>query len=325
MTPSFGFLLFFGVAIARDCADLAELEWAVTDAEWWVEDAEFFFKMDCPEPVPDEIRLDRVPRDLHRVECSLAGGDQQCARTTSQYRRLAQSWQRRAKRQAGSIIQRKARCDAATRDLQTAKDELERAQQALEACRNPPAPVPIGGVAGGSGEPPVIMYQSRPYYGGRLVVGVNEEAFMNKVRAGQAKRGYCQKDLETMEWRNSDTCREGAARGSRNNIGFDIIVEFDEKRQSSTWDFDFGVDFGLGGAIFVDGQMIHSYGGDTWWATKENHANHLGFTHNFTQGRHQLEIIGAEKCCDGPSRVKFCSNCNGRQQDMEVVSIDALT
>jgi hypothetical protein len=323
MTPSFGFLLFFGVAVARECADLADLEWQVTDAEWWVEDAQFFFEADCPEPVPDKIRLDRVPRDLHRVECSLAGGAQQCTRTTSQYRRLAQSWQSRAKRQAGSLIQRKARCDAATRELETAKEQLERAQQAVEACKNPQAP--IGGVAGGDFSP-TITYKSLYYRGSKLAGEGEGEArkFVTAVRSGKPGRGYCQKELDTLDYRNSETCKEGSTRGSTRNIGFDIIVNFMEKRKSSTWHFDFGVDFGMGGVIYVDNQLVESHGGDIWWARNEQHANHLGFTHTFTEGEHTLEIIGAEKCCDGPSRVKFCSDCNGRQQDMEVVSIDAL-
>lgn len=319
MTPSFGFLLFFGVAVARECADLAELEWEVTDAEWWVEDAQYFFDLDCPEPVPDTIRLDRVPRGLHHVECSLAGGAQQCARTTSQYRRLAKSWQSRAKRQAGSIIKRKARCDEATRELDTAKEQLERAQQAVEECKAPPlassnaSPVGIASTP----QPPTITYKSLPYLGPRLVIGSADE-FVAHVRGGQTKQGYCQTTLDTLEYKNTNTC----SRGSRRNIGFDIIVEFEEK-SGSMWHFDFGVDFGLGGVIFVDGQKIKSYGGDIWWARNENHANHLGFSYNFTRGRHQLELIGAERCCDGPSRAKFCSNCQ-TETDMKVVSIEHL-
>jgi len=310
--------------VARECADLEELEWEVTDAEWYVEDAQFFFDMDCPEPVPDKIRLDQVPRNLHHVECSLAGGAQQCARTTSQYRRLAKSWQSRVKRQAASIIQRKARCDEATQELDTAKEQLERAQQAVEACKAPPPPLassnasPIGIAAASS--PPKITYTSLPYYGPSLVIGHADE-FVARVRGGQTRQGYCTTTLDSLEFRNTITC----GRGSRRNIGFDIIVEFDEKRGGSEWDFDFGVDFGLGGVIFVDGEKVKSYGGDIWWARRENHANHLGFRHNFTQGRHKLELIGAEKCCDGPSRVKFCSNCNARSDEMEVVSIASLT
>jgi len=311
------------VAVAKQCADLEELEWAVTDAEWWVEDAQFFFGMDCPEPIPNEIRLDRVPRDLHRVQCSLAGGAQQCARTTSQYRRLAKSWQSRAKRHAGSIIQRKARCDDATRELKNAKAQLERAQQAVEACKGGNSGgSPIGGVSGGTFQPK-ITYTSLPYYGPRLDTRTTESVrnFVNRVRGAKTRQGYCQKELEKLEYRNSATC----SGGKRNHIGFDIVVEFEEQRESSEWHFDIGVDFGLGGVIFVDGQQVSAYRGDIWWRRSENHANHLGFNYTFSQGQHTLELLGAEKCCDGPSRVKFDRNGNGRRQDMELVSIDALT
>lgn len=178
MAPSFVFFVFFGVAVARDCADLAELEWAVTDAEWYVEDAEYFFELDCPEPVPDAVRLDRVPRQLHRVECSLADGARECARTTSQYRRLAKSWQSRVKRQAGSTIKRKARCDAATQELNTAKEQLESAKQALETCKAPaPAPQPVdlivgvNSIAQGSccAPPGYLAEDTNKGYGGKYV------------------------------------------------------------------------------------------------------------------------------------------------------------
>jgi len=318
MTPSFGFLLFFGVAVARECADLAELEWEVTDAEWYVEDAQYFFEWDCPEPVPDTIALTQVPRPLHHVECSLEGGTQQCARTTSQYRRLAKSWQSRVKRQAGSIIKRKARCVEATRELERAKEQLERAQQALEACKNPQG----GGGFGSSGaasKAPTIRYKSLKYTGHRLVIG-KADHFVNAIRGGQSGNGYCETTLDSLEYRNTRTCH----RGSRRDIGFDIIIEFNEKNPNgSKWHFDFGVDFGLGGVIFVDGQKVKSYAGDIWWNMNTNRANHLDFEYEFSQGRHQLEILGAEKCCDGPSQVTFCSNCE-TETDMKVVSIENL-
>jgi len=319
MTPSFGFLFFFGVAAARVCADLDVLEWDVTDAEWYVEDAQWFFDMDCPHPVPDSFRLDRVPRELHRVECSHAGGPAECARKTSQYSRLAKSWQSRVKRQASHEIKEKARCIEATRELETAKAQLERAQQALEECRGGGGGGDKG-IAGVDEQPPTITYKSLPYTGPRLVIGKADE-FVARIRSGQTKQGYCEVQLDTLEYRNTQTC----SRGSRRDIGFDIIIEFEERaKQGSTWHFDFGVDFGLGGAIFVDGQKVKSYAGDIWWARRENHANHLGFKYDFPQGRHQLELIGAEKCCDGPSRVKFCSNCQ-TEADMQVVSIQTLT
>jgi len=326
MTPSFGFLLFFGVAVARECADEAELEWQVTDAEWYVEDAQWFFDMDCPEPVPDSFRLDRVPRALHRVECSLAGGRQECTTKTAQYNRLAKSWQSRVKRQASHEIKQKSRCIEATRELATAKEQLEAAQEALEKCRGGGGD---RGIAGVDDEPfvetpPEIMYKSLPYYGDKLVMG-KEDEFVERIRSAKTKEGYCEKALESVEYDNSKTCSRGWFKGgARKNIGYDITIEFDERaKQGSTWHFDIGVDFGLGGAIFVDGQKVKAYAGNLWWARRENHANHLGFKYDFPQGRHKLELIGAESCCDGPSRVKFCSNCQ-TEANMKVVSIQNL-
>lgn len=118
----------------KECAEkMFELEQNFQDAQWEVQDNEDFVEWDCPngEPVPDMITLDRVPRDLHRVSCPT----RECKRAVSRYNRVAVSWERRVKRLARDMIQRRERCNEALRYLAEAREKLEAAREALEYCK----------------------------------------------------------------------------------------------------------------------------------------------------------------------------------------------
>jgi len=158
-----------------------------------------------------------------------------------------------------------------------------------------------------------IRYQTGRYSGSRL--GGDVQAFVNAVRGSQAGSGYCEADLTEASWKNSETCAGGSIR----DVGFHVTVEFDNYI-GSNWNFNFGVDFGWGGAIFMDGHLMRAYSGDIWWSMSEDHANELGFGTFVPAGRHNLTVYGAEGCCDGPSRIKFCANCE-EPRNMEVLSV----
>jgi len=132
----------FGLVAAQRC-DLQELEANLLDAQWWMEDSLDWVEWDCPngEPVADEINLDRVPRGLNRMECSLAVSGAECARKQAQYRRLASSWQSRVKRQAAGYIKQKQWCDDAMAEYNRAQDAHEKAEFALKACQEAQDPV----------------------------------------------------------------------------------------------------------------------------------------------------------------------------------------
>jgi len=161
-----------------------------------------------------------------------------------------------------------------------------------------------------------IRYRTRRYSGGHRLNIEDTQDFVRRIHESQSASGYCDQDLIEASWKNEHTCPGGQIR----DVAFQVTVEFDN-HIGSNWHFNFGVDFGLGGVIYMDGHLQRQYAGDIWWSMNEQHANELGFGTFVPQGRHNLTVYGAEGCCDGSSRIKFCANCE-TPENMEVLSVD---
>lgn len=167
-------------------------------------------------------------------------------------------------------------------------------------------------------QPPKITYKSRQYTGSKLNVGDPEKFIMAVLGGDDSSSKYCSKNLTEASWKNTGTCPGG----TKSNVGYEITVDF-ENKISSNWHFNFGVDFGKGGIITLDSKVMSAYAGDIWWSHNEKHANQLGFGTFLQAGHHTMTIIGAEGCCDGPSRIKFCANCE-KPSDMQLLSVANL-
>ena len=77
--------------------------------------------------------------------------------------------------------------------------------------------------------------------------------------------------------------------GSGSNIAFKSVVNFGvSAADAGTWSFRTGVDFGKGGALFLDGVALDFKSNDMWWA-----------------GNYTLSIYGLESCCDGGQQAQF--------------------
>ena len=70
--------------------------------------------------------------------------------------------------------------------------------------------------------------------------------------------------------------------------------------------FRSGVDFGSGGAMFLDGVALDFKGSDMWWNGNYNSASQF-FAGNrvLAAGNHVLTVLGFEGCCDGGEQVQF--------------------
>ena len=100
--------------------------------------------------------------------------------------------------------------------------------------------------------------------------------------------------------------------GSAWDIAFRSTIAFGvAPGQAGTWDLRAGVDFGNGGAVFLDGLALGYKSNDMWWAGSYADASQ---SFQFTSvaigaGNHQLQLFGLEHCCDGPQQAQF--NING--------------
>lgn len=90
------------------------------------------------------------------------------------------------------------------------------------------------------------------------------------------------------------------------NIAFKSSIVFGLSSAGSL-SFRAGVDFGNGGAMFLDGQPIDLKTGDLWWAHDYVNTNSVLTASNLalTAGNHTLTLYGLEGCCDGGQQVQY--------------------
>jgi hypothetical protein len=95
--------------------------------------------------------------------------------------------------------------------------------------------------------------------------------------------------------------------GSATNIAFKSTVDFGVSvANAGSWEIRSGVDFGFGGALFVDGVEQVFKTSDMWWAgSYGDPAQFLTITLNLSAGNHTLNLYGLEGCCDGPQQAQF--------------------
>ncbi|MBX9701779.1 MAG: CCXG family PEP-CTERM protein [Acetobacteraceae bacterium] len=95
--------------------------------------------------------------------------------------------------------------------------------------------------------------------------------------------------------------------GSNSNIAYRYTIDFGvTAAMAGNWDFRIGVDFGRGGAVFLDGTAIDMKTNDMWWAgSYANTTQSFQFTRSLGAGNHVLAVYGLEGCCDGAQQGQF--------------------
>lgn len=73
------------------------------------------------------------------------------------------------------------------------------------------------------------------------------------------------------------------------------------------WTFRAGVDFGKGGAIYLDGVLQQSFSNNMWWnGSYTVPGQYFQFTANdLAAGTHVLTLYGLEDCCSGNEQAQF--------------------
>lgn len=72
------------------------------------------------------------------------------------------------------------------------------------------------------------------------------------------------------------------------------------------WDFRFGVDFGGGGAVFVDGAAVAYNPNDLWWDGRyDDPSQSFQFSGTLGAGAHTISLYGFEACCTGATEGAF--------------------
>lgn len=133
------------------------------------------------------------------------------------------------------------------------------------------------------------------------------EAYRNVVNSaiGGSVAGYGSKVIDTYD----QITNESLFRGASSNIAFKSTINFGVSAdKAGLWGLRAGVDFGNGGAVFLDGVALGYKSNDMWWdGSYSNSSQFFQFATNLAAGNHVLNIYGLEACCDGSQQVQFRS------------------
>ncbi len=98
-----------------------------------------------------------------------------------------------------------------------------------------------------------------------------------------------------------------------NNGALKSTIVFDAATAGADWTFRAGVDFGKGGAIYLDGVLEQSFSHDMWWAgSYSTPGQYFQFTaDDLGAGYHTLTLYGLEDCCSGNHQTQYQIGASG--------------
>jgi hypothetical protein len=148
----------------------------------------------------------------------------------------------------------------------------------------------VAGIASAS----TIQIQTGSYTGAAPLGSAN--AYQSAVDAAVSAAGAT--DTFVSSYDNLPIAIDNGA--LKSTITFDVA-------STATFEFLAGVDFGYGGAVYLDGNAEVFKSNNMWWNySYSDPTQYFGFTaENLGAGVHTLTIYGLEDCCSGNQQAQF--------------------
>jgi hypothetical protein len=182
----------------------------------------------------------------------------------------------------------------------------------IDAC-NVPAAIELrtarvgggGGAEGRSGADPAPGSEP-PFSGSRSV--------LDAVSRAEQSEGY-----GTVHVDDVTMLRNSLLFGAFTDVGYDIALRFTTSEETSL-EFRFGVDFGRGGFVMVDGTVKAEGFEDLRWSGDDSDAGFLADDgagvfnvglgtsvsgYAFLPGNHEIRVVGVDDCCDEGMTFQF--------------------
>jgi len=129
------------------------------------------------------------------------------------------------------------------------------------------------------------------------------QAYMDAVNAALLDSSYASRIISSY-----DSVSHQSLFGGNSNFALKSTIDF-VVNSRSYFAFRAGVDFGLGGAMFLDGVAVDFKSNDMWWnGNYSNPSQYFTSRGRLNAGNHTLTIVGFEGCCDGNQQVQFQRN-----------------
>ncbi|NHZ40156.1 CCXG family PEP-CTERM protein [Massilia aquatica] len=127
-------------------------------------------------------------------------------------------------------------------------------------------------------------------------------AYQSAVNASLQGTSYTRTSVESY-----NNITHASLFGGNSNFALKSTINFGVTQAAAgLWQFRAGVDFGHGGALFLNDVALDVKSHDMWWAGQYNNTSqYFNAAVNLGAGNHTLTIYGFEGCCDGGQQAQF--------------------
>jgi hypothetical protein len=149
----------------------------------------------------------------------------------------------------------------------------------------------------------VISFSTRAYTGGALASAAAYDSTISTLMSRAPTTGYGDTTLTSA----TNMANHVVFGGPQSNIAFLTTIRFDiSLTQAGGFSLRGGPDFGLGGVLMLDGQVLDWRSSDMWWSGSYASASQtLNGTATLAAGSHVVKLEGLENCCDGNAQLQF--------------------
>jgi hypothetical protein len=147
------------------------------------------------------------------------------------------------------------------------------------------------------------LYAPSGTWAGTFTNSASYVSAWNTVSAGQPTPDSGYGDQSIYNWNGSQS---NAVFGADTNLAFHDQVVF-TAAETGTYNFRFGIDFGLGGTLLLNGTSLATNTNNMWWNYNYSDATqYLAGSANLTAGKtYTIDLYGFEDCCDGGTQGQF--------------------
>lgn len=193
------------------------------------------------------------------------------------------------------------------------------------------APLALGLALTTVAQASVIQFDSRASAADRAPgadtasIGAYYRDTIEPLLAAAPTPGYCSHLVNQLSGANN---AGACAPGSNSDIAFRVSIDFGltAAQAAQPLSVRFAPDFGRGGALFLDGQLLAASAADLWWGGDWGNTGALLAASglNLSAGNHELTLYGLEGCCDGGQGAQFSLGAATAAQWIDFSSTDGL-
>jgi len=146
----------------------------------------------------------------------------------------------------------------------------------------------------------ILQFDTRAYSGAAQNSAAGYISTITALMAAPATPGYGDSSLSIYDNVSNNRIFGGPQTDIASLSTFDFGAA-----TAGVWDFRFGVDFGLGGAVALDGAALTYRTTDMWWGGSYSATESFIVSADVSAGNHELTLYGLENCCDGGMQAEF--------------------